>query len=85
MAKIDFIKQLEEIKKGFLKYAKENSHKVDLDTFEINICTRYLTMRVECEDEDGDCIAFEQEIEVDNFSEEIYQKPLIPLNIEAYN
>lgn len=85
MAKNDFIKQLGEIKKKFLKHAKENSHKIDNDTFEINICTRYLTMRIECEDSYGDCVVFEQEIEMDNFSDEIYQKPLRPLDIEEYN
>lgn len=85
MAKYDFIKQLEEIKKNFLKHAKENSHKIDNDTFEINICSRYLTMRIECEDSYGDCVVFEQEIEMDNFSDEIYQKPLRPLDIEEYN
>lgn len=85
MAKYDFIKQLGEIKKNFLKHAKENSHKIDNDTFEINICSRYLTMRIECEDSYGDCVVFEQEIEMDDFSDEIYQKPLRPLDIEAYN
>ncbi len=85
MAKNDFIKQLGEIKKNFLKHAKENSAKVSLKTFEINICSRYLTMRIECEDSYGDCVVFEQEIEMDNFSDEIYQKPLIPLDIEEYN
>lgn len=85
MAKNDFIKQLVEIKKNFLKHAKENSHKIDNDTFEINICSRYLTMRIECENKYGDCVVFEQEIEMDNFSDEIYQKPLRPLDIEEYN
>lgn len=85
MAKNDFIKQLGEIKKKFIKHAKENSHKIDNDTFEINICSRYLTMRIECEDSYGDCVVFEQEIEMDNFSDEIYQKPLRPLDIEEYN
>lgn len=85
MAKHDFIKQLVEIKKKFIKHAKENSHKIDNDTFEINICSRYLTMRIECENKYGDCVVFEQEIEMDNFSDEIYQKPLRPLDIEEYN
>lgn len=85
MAKNDFIKQLGEIKKNFLKHAKENSHKIDNDTFEINICSCYLTMRIECEDSYGDCVVFEQEIEMDNSSDEIYQKPLIPLDIEEYH
>lgn len=85
MAKNDFIKQLGGIKKKFLKHAKENSHKIDNDTFEINICSRYLTMRIECENKYGDCVVFEQEIEMDNFSDEIYQKPLRPLDIEEYN
>lgn len=85
MAKNDFIKQLVEIKKKFIKHAKENSHKIDNDTFEINICSRYITMRIECEDSYGDCVVFEQEIEMDDFSDEIYQKPLRPLDIEEYN
>lgn len=85
MAKHDFIRQLGEIKKKFLKHAKENSHKIDNDTFEINICNDYLIMRIECENKYGDCVVFEQEIEMDNFSDEIYQKPLRPLDIEEYN
>ena len=37
MAKNNFIKQLTELKKEFLEYAKDNSAKVIKDTFEIAI------------------------------------------------
>lgn len=83
MAKVDFIKQLGEIKKNFLKHAKENSAKVSLKTFEINICSRYLAMRIECKDVDGNCIVFEQEIEMDNVGN-TYQNPLLPSSIQEY-
>ena len=38
MAKNNFIKQLTELKKEFLEYAKDNSAKVNKETFEIEIC-----------------------------------------------
>lgn len=75
MAKNNFIKQLTELKKKFLEYAEENSVKVVRSTFEIEICKYYLTMRVECDDEYGDCIVFTQEIEMDS-TNDIYQKPI---------
>lgn len=77
--KIDFIKQLTAIKKAFLAYAAADSAKVDRNTFEINICRGYLSLRVECEDEDGDTVVFSQEVEMDN--NEVYQNSLIPLPI----
>lgn len=75
MAKNNFIKQLTELKKNFLEYAKDNSAKVNKETFEIDICEYYLTMRVECDDEYGDCIVFTQEIEMDS-TNDTYQKPI---------
>ena len=75
MAKNNFIKQLTELKKKFLEYAENNSVKVVRSTFEIEICKYYLTMRVECDDEYGDCIVFTQEIEMDS-TNDIYQKPI---------
>lgn len=75
MAKNNFIKQLTELKKKFLEYAEENSVKVVRSTFEIDICNYYLTMRVECDDEYGDCIVFTQEIEMDS-TNDTYQKPI---------
>lgn len=75
MAKNNFIKQLTELKKKFLEYAKDNSAKVNKETFEIEICKYYLTMRVECDDEYDDCIVFTQEIEMDS-TNDIYQKPI---------
>ena len=75
MAKNNFIKQLTELKKNFLEYAEDNSVKVVRSTFEIDICKYYLTMRVECDDEYGDCIVFTQEIEMDS-TNDTYQKPI---------
>ena len=75
MAKNNFIKQLTELKKEFLEYAENNSVKVVRSTFEIEICKYYLTMRVECDDEYGDCIVFTQEIEMDS-TNDTYQKPI---------
>ena len=73
--KNDFIKQLARLKKEFLKYAEENSAKVDKDTFEVEMCKYYLLFRVEAEDEDEDTIVFTQEIETDS-TDDIYQKPI---------
>ena len=73
--KNDFIKQLARLKKEFLKYAEDNSAKVDEDTFEVHMCKYFLLFRVEAEDEDEDTIVFTQEIETDSTSD-IYQKPI---------
>lgn len=73
--KNDFIKQLSRLKKEFLKYAEDNSAKVDKDTFEVEMCKYYLLFRVEAEDEDEDTIVFTQEIETDS-TDDIYQKPI---------
>lgn len=75
MAKNNFIKQLTELKKKFLEYAKDNSKKVNKNTFEIDIWKYYLTMRVECNDKSGNCIVFTQEIELDS-TNDTYQKPI---------
>lgn len=77
--KPNFITELITLKKKFIKYAQENSHKVDLNTFEINIANGYLTLRMECEDEYEDCIVFYQEIEMDN--DKTYQNHLLPMSI----
>ena len=73
--KNDFIKQLTRLKKEFLKYAEDNSAKVDEDTFEVEMCKYYLLLRVEAEDEYEDTIVFTQEIETDS-TDDIYQKPI---------
>ena len=73
--KNDFIKQLARLKKEFLKYAENNSAKVDEDTFEVEMCKYYLLLRVEAEDEYEDTIVFTQEIETDS-TDDIYQKPI---------
>ena len=73
--KNDFIKQLARLKKEFLKYAEDNSAKVDKDTFEVQMCKYFLLFRVEAEDEDEDTIVFTQEIETDS-TDDIYQKPI---------
>ena len=74
--KNDFIKQLARLKKEFLKYAEDNSAKVDEDTFEVQMCKYFLLFRVEAEDEDEDTIVFTQEIYQDYEEGVIYQKPL---------
>ena len=73
--KNDFIKQLARLKKEFLKYAEDNSAKVDEDTFEAQMCKYFLLFRVEAEDEDEESIVFTQEIETDS-TDDIYQKPI---------
>ena len=45
--KNDFIKQLARLKKEFLKYAEDNSAKVDKNTFEVEMCKYYLQFRIE--------------------------------------
>ena len=74
--KNDFIKDLSKLKKEFIQYAEEKSAKIDKSTFEIEICKGYLDMRIEAKDEDGNTIAFTQEIRQDNIKGVIYQKPL---------
>ena len=71
----DFIKQLARLKKEFLKYAEDNSAKVDEDTFEVEMSKYFLLFRVEAEDEYEDTIVFTQEIETDS-TDDIYQKPI---------
>ena len=73
--KNDFIKQLARLKKEFLKYAEDNSAKVDKDTFEVEMCKYYLKFRIEAENKYGDTLVFRQEIETDSTSD-IYQKPI---------
>ena len=73
--KNDFIKQLTRLKEEFLKYAEDNSAKVDEDTFEVQMCKYFLLFRVEAEDEDEDTLVFTQEIETDS-TDDIYQKPI---------
>lgn len=58
--KYDFIKDLSKLKKKFIQYAKENSSKIDDESFEIEICKGYLNMRIEAEDEYEDTIVFTQ-------------------------
>lgn len=74
--KYDFINDLSKLKKKFIQYAKENSSKIDEESFEIEICKGYLNMRIEAEDEDEDTIVFTQEIYQDYEEGVIYQKPL---------
>ena len=82
--KYDFIKDLSKLKKKFIKYAKENSSKIDEESFEIEICKGYLNMRIEAEDEDEDTIVFTQEIYQDYEEGVIYQKPLFTGMITDY-
>ena len=82
--KYDFINDLSKLKKKFIKYAKENSSKIDEESFEIEICKGYLNMRIEAEDEDEDTIVFTQEIYQDYGKGAIYQKPLFTGMITDY-
>ena len=82
--KYDFIKDLSKLKKKFIQYAKENSSKIDDESFEIEICNGYLNMRIEAEDEDEDTIVFTQEIYQEYEEGEIYQKPLFTGMITDY-
>ena len=82
--KYDFIKDLSKLKNEFIQYAKENSAKIDDESFEIEICNGYLNMRIEAEDEYEDTIVFTQEIYQDYEEGVIYQKPLFTGMITDY-
>ena len=82
--KYDFIKDLSKLKNEFIQYAKENSAKIDEESFEIEICNGYLNMRIEAEYEDEDTIVFTQEIYQDYEEGVIYQKPLFTGMITDY-
>ena len=82
--KYDFIKDLSKLKNEFIQYAKENSAKIDEESFEIEIFNGYLNMRIEAEDEDEDTIVFTQEIYQDYEEGAIYQKPLFTGMITDY-
>ena len=73
--KNDFIKQLTQLKKEFLAFAKEKAFKVNMNSFEVEMCKYYLQFRIEAENKYGDTIVFTQEIETDSTSD-IYQKPI---------
>ena len=73
--KNDFIKQLTQLKKEFLAFAREKAFKVKMNSFEVEMCKYYLKFRIEAEDKDGDTFALTQEIETDSTSD-IYQKPI---------
>lgn len=72
-----FIQQLTEIQDKFLKDAEEYG-KIDIDTLAIYINNRYLTLRVEGEDENEDSFAYVTEVESDRDC--IYQSNLTRLN-----
>ena len=73
--KNDFIKQLTQLKKEFLAFVKEKAFKVNMNSFEVEMCKYYLQFRIEAENKYGDTIVFTQEIETDSTSD-IYQKPI---------
>ena len=73
--KNDFIKQLMQLKKEFLAFANEKAFKVNMNSFEVEMCKYYLQFRIEAENKYGDTIVFTQEIETDSTSD-IYQKPI---------
>lgn len=84
MAKVNFIKQLAELKKNFLAYAKQNSSKVYMSSFEVNIIDKnYLSFRVETlATNKKDIQVFYQEICMTG--EETYQKTIEGENIIIY-
>ena len=82
--KYDFIKDLSKLKNEFIQYAKENSARIDDESFEIEICNGYLNMRIEAEAEDEDTMVFTQEIYQDYEEGVIYQKPLFTGMITDY-
>lgn len=73
-----FMLQMDKIVKDFKKFAKEDAKKkggnVCRGTFEVMINDRYLTLRVECENADGEVYSILQEVEA--YGEEIYQSSL---------
>lgn len=73
--KNDFIKQLTRLKNVFLTFVKENAFKVNMNSFEVEMCKYYLQFRIEAENKYGDTLVFTQEIETDSTSD-IYQKPI---------
>ena len=73
--KNDFIKQLTQLKKEFLAFVKEKAFKVNMNSFEVEMCKYYLRFRIAAENKYGDTIVFTQEIETDSTSD-IYQKPI---------
>ena len=73
--KNDFIKQLTQLKKEFIAFVKEKAFKVDMNSFEVEMCKYYLQFRIEAENKYGDTIVFTQEIETDSTSD-IYKKPI---------
>lgn len=76
-----FIKELKNIKKKFIAYAYSFSSKVYKETFVINICNGYLSLRIEAENQVGDIIVFKQKIEME--ANENYQKPLLASEIKT--
>lgn len=73
--KNDFIKQLTRLKNVFLTFVKEKAFKVNMNSFEVEMCKYYLQFRIEAENKYGDTLVFTQEIETDSTSD-IYQKPI---------
>ena len=73
--KNDFIKQLTQLKNVFLTFVKEKAFKVNMNSFEVEMCKYYLQFRIEAENKYGDTLVFTQEIETDSTSD-IYQKPI---------
>lgn len=73
-----FMLQMDKIVKDFKKFAKEDAKKkggcICRGTFEVMINNKYLTLRVECENADGEVYAILQEVEA--YGDEIYQRSL---------
>ena len=59
----NFIKELRQIERRFIESAKRDWHNVDMESYRISICNRYLSIRIEAEDIDGDTVVIKQEIE----------------------
>lgn len=59
----NFIKQLKAIEKKFMAEVNDSGYTPNKESYSIDICNRYLSMRIECEDEYGDTVIVAQEIE----------------------
>ena len=69
-----FLKQIINFKYQLFAYAVARCKAVHPSTFEVQICDKYLVLRVEGEYEDGDSVAFK--VEVEATGDEIYQRTL---------
>lgn len=69
-----FVKQIVNFKHQLFAEASKRCKTIHPSTFEVQICNKYLVLRVEGEYEDGDSVAFK--VEVEATGNEIYQRTL---------